>query len=53
MFYNVGSTFLMKYLTCFNGLEMLDMKFNNSFANISFKHFSAKYTAHFTGDSLM
>ena len=32
VFYNVGSIFSTKCLMCFNGLEMFDMYFNNSFA---------------------
>ena len=43
----------MKYLMYFNGLEMLDIEFNNFFANFSFKGFSATFTANFTNDSLM
>ena len=40
IFYNVGSIFSTKYLMCFNGLEMLNMSFNNFSASLLFGLFS-------------
>ena len=34
--HNVTSIFSTKYLTCLNDLEMLDMQFDNSPANLVF-----------------
>ena len=43
----------MKYLTHFNAPETPGMQLNNSFANFSFKEFSAESTANFRDDSLI